>query len=42
MAGSAASPYALKVTGVMNAATQVRTVLAYQTWTYWVFRKRIG
>ncbi|MGW6709150.1 cytochrome d ubiquinol oxidase subunit II [Streptomyces sp. NPDC054956] len=41
VAGSAASPYALTVlTWVAGFATPV--VLAYQAWTYWVFRKRVG
>ncbi|MFI1969891.1 cytochrome d ubiquinol oxidase subunit II [Streptomyces cinnamoneus] len=40
-AGSASSPYTLKImTWVAGFMTPV--ILAYQAWTYWVFRKRIG
>ncbi|MFB6520899.1 cytochrome d ubiquinol oxidase subunit II [Streptomyces sp. NPDC056401] len=41
VAGSAASPYALKIL-TWVAAFMTPVVLAYQTWTYWVFRKRVG
>lgn len=41
VAGTAASPYALKVITWM-AAFGAPAVLAYQGWTYWVFRKRIS
>ncbi|MFE3558119.1 cytochrome d ubiquinol oxidase subunit II [Streptomyces sp. NPDC059193] len=41
VAGSAASPYTLKIlTWVASFMTPV--VLAYQAWTYWVFRRRVG
>ncbi|MFD0820473.1 cytochrome d ubiquinol oxidase subunit II, partial [Micromonospora zhanjiangensis] len=40
-ANAASSPYTLKImTWVAVVFTPV--VLAYQGWTYWVFRKRIG
>ncbi|MEU9129277.1 cytochrome d ubiquinol oxidase subunit II [Kitasatospora sp. NPDC048540] len=38
---SASSPYTLKVMTVV-AAVFTPIVLLYQSWTYWVFRKRIG
>ncbi|MGW4482777.1 cytochrome d ubiquinol oxidase subunit II [Amycolatopsis sp. NPDC004368] len=41
IAQAAASPYALKVI-TWVAAFGAPAVLAYQGWTYWVFRKRIG
>ncbi len=37
---AASSPYTLKVMTVV-AAIMVPIVLAYQGWTYWVFRKRV-
>ena len=38
---ASSSPHTLKVmTGVALAVTPI--VLAYQTWTYWVFRARVG
>ncbi|WP_033292078.1 cytochrome d ubiquinol oxidase subunit II [Amycolatopsis jejuensis] len=41
VAHAAASPYALKVITWVGAFG-APAVLAYQGWTYWVFRKRIG
>jgi cytochrome d ubiquinol oxidase subunit II len=41
VANSSSSPYALGVMTVV-ASCGLPLVLAYQTWTYWVFRKRIG
>ncbi|MER6317166.1 cytochrome d ubiquinol oxidase subunit II [Streptomyces sp. NPDC001581] len=40
-AGAAAGPYTL---GILTwvAAFGAPVVIAYQAWTYWVFRKRIG
>jgi cytochrome d ubiquinol oxidase subunit II len=38
---AAATPYTLKVMTVV-AAMFTPLVLAYQAWTYWVFRKRIA
>jgi cytochrome d ubiquinol oxidase subunit II len=40
VANASASPYALTVMSVV-AAFGVPLVLAYQAWTYWVFRKRL-
>lgn len=41
VAGAASSPYSLQVmTWVAVLATPM--VLAYQAWTYWVFRRRLG
>ncbi len=37
---ASSSPYTLKVMSIV-AAVMVPVVLAYQIWTYWVFRKRI-
>ena len=37
---AASSPYTLKVMTIV-AAIFVPIVLAYQVWTYWVFRKRL-
>ncbi len=37
---AASSPYTLKVMSIV-AAIFVPIVLIYQTWTYWVFRKRV-
>jgi cytochrome d ubiquinol oxidase subunit II len=37
---ASSSPYALKVISIV-AAVLVPVVLAYQVWTYWVFRKRV-
>ena len=37
---AASSPYTLKVMSIV-AAIMVPVVLAYQIWTYWVFRKRV-
>ncbi len=37
---SASSPYSLKITTIV-AAVFVPLVLAYQGWTYWVFRARV-
>lgn len=37
---AAASPYTLKIMSAV-ALTLVPVVLAYQGWTYWVFRKRV-
>jgi cytochrome d ubiquinol oxidase subunit II len=37
---AASSPYTLKVMTIA-AAIFVPIVLAYQGWTYWVFRKRL-
>ncbi len=41
VANASSSPYTLGVMSVV-AAFGVPLVLAYQGWTYWVFRKRIG
>jgi cytochrome d ubiquinol oxidase subunit II len=38
---AASSPYTLQVMTIV-AAIFVPVVLAYQIWTYWVFRRRIG
>lgn len=38
---ASSSPYTLKVMTIV-AVTLVPFVLAYQAWTYWIFRKRIG
>jgi cytochrome bd ubiquinol oxidase subunit II len=38
---ASSSPYTLKVMTVV-ALTMVPIVLAYQVWTYWVFRKRVN
>jgi cytochrome bd ubiquinol oxidase subunit II len=41
VSNAASSPYTLKLmTWIAGVATPL--VLAYQAWTYWVFRKRIG
>lgn len=37
---ASSSPYTLKVISII-AAIMVPVVLAYQIWTYWVFRKRV-
>ncbi len=37
---ASSSPYTLKVMSIV-AAIMVPVVLAYQIWTYWVFRKRV-
>ncbi|MFJ7203748.1 cytochrome d ubiquinol oxidase subunit II [Streptomyces sp. NPDC098789] len=41
VAGAAASPYTLRILTWVAAFT-APVVLAYQGWTYWVFRKRIS
>ncbi|UUU38601.1 cytochrome d ubiquinol oxidase subunit II [Streptomyces sp. NBC_00162] len=41
VAGSAASPYTLTIL-TWVAAFMTPVVLAYQAWTYWVFRRRVG
>ncbi len=41
IADAASSPYTLKVMTIV-ALTLVPVVLAYQAWTYWVFRKRLS
>ncbi|GAB3387681.1 cytochrome d ubiquinol oxidase subunit II [Humibacter soli] len=41
VANASSSPYTLGVMSVV-AAFGIPLVLAYQGWTYWVFRKRIG
>jgi cytochrome d ubiquinol oxidase subunit II len=41
LAAASSSPYTLKVMTVV-AALFTPLVLAYQAWTYWVFRKRVG
>lgn len=41
VADSASSPYTLKIM-TWIAAVMTPLVMAYQAWTYWVFRKRIG
>lgn len=38
---ASSSPYTLKLMSIV-AAFGVPLVLAYQSWSYWVFRKRIG
>jgi cytochrome d ubiquinol oxidase subunit II len=38
---AASSPYTLKVMTIV-AAIFVPIVLAYQAWSYWIFRKRVG
>ncbi|MFM8774812.1 MAG: cytochrome d ubiquinol oxidase subunit II, partial [Actinomycetota bacterium] len=38
--GSAASPYSLTIITVV-AAIALPMVIAYQAWSFWVFRKRI-
>jgi cytochrome d ubiquinol oxidase subunit II len=38
---ASSSPYTLKVMSIV-ALLFVPVVLVYQSWTYWVFRKRIG
>ncbi|MFD9369900.1 cytochrome d ubiquinol oxidase subunit II [Streptomyces sp. NPDC060020] len=40
-AGAAAGPYTLRIL-TWVAAFGAPVVIAYQAWTYWVFRKRIG
>jgi cytochrome bd ubiquinol oxidase subunit II len=40
-ADAASSPYTLKIM-TWAAAVMTPLVMAYQAWTYWVFRKRIG
>lgn len=40
-ADAASSPYTLKIM-TWVAAVMTPLVMAYQAWTYWVFRKRIG
>ena len=40
-AAAASSPYTLKVMTIV-AVVMAPVVIAYQAWTYWVFRKRIG
>ena len=40
VAGAAASPYSLGVITVV-AAVGLPMVIAYQAWSFWVFRKRI-
>ncbi|GAA4894988.1 cytochrome d ubiquinol oxidase subunit II [Stackebrandtia albiflava] len=40
VAAAASSPYTLKIMTIA-AAVFTPLVLAYQTWTYWVFRKRL-
>jgi cytochrome d ubiquinol oxidase subunit II len=37
---ASSSPYTLKVMSII-AAIMVPVVLAYQAWTYWVFRQRV-
>ncbi|MFC5719808.1 cytochrome d ubiquinol oxidase subunit II [Streptomyces gamaensis] len=41
VAGAASSPYTLKIM-TWIAVPAAPLVIAYQAWTYWVFRKRIG
>jgi cytochrome d ubiquinol oxidase subunit II len=41
VANAAANPYSLKVMTVL-AVTALPFVLAYQAWTYWVFRRRVS
>jgi cytochrome bd ubiquinol oxidase subunit II len=41
VANAASSPYTLRIM-TWVAAIMTPIVLAYQAWTYWVFRKRIG
>jgi cytochrome d ubiquinol oxidase subunit II len=41
IANTSSSPYTLKVMTV-TAAILFPVVLAYQGWTYWVFRRRVG
>jgi cytochrome d ubiquinol oxidase subunit II len=38
---ASSSPYTLKVMTIV-ALTLVPIVLAYQAWTYWIFRRRVG
>ena len=38
---AASGPYTLKVMSIV-AAIFVPVVLAYQAWSYWVFRKRLS
>jgi len=38
---ASSSPYTLKVMTVV-ALVFTPVVLAYQAWTYWVFRRRVG
>lgn len=38
---AASTPYTLKIMTIA-ALTLVPVVLAYQAWTYWVFRKRVS
>ncbi len=38
---AASGPYTLKVMSIV-AAIFVPVVLAYQAWTYWIFRKRLS
>ncbi|AEM88464.1 cytochrome d ubiquinol oxidase subunit II [Streptomyces violaceusniger] len=40
-ANAASSPYTLKIMTWVGAIT-MPLIMAYQAWTYWVFRKRIG
>jgi cytochrome d ubiquinol oxidase subunit II len=37
---ASSSPYTLKVMSII-AAVLVPVILAYQIWTYWVFKKRV-
>ncbi|MBX5468004.1 MAG: cytochrome d ubiquinol oxidase subunit II [Firmicutes bacterium] len=41
VAGAAANPYSLSVMSI-TAVVILPVVLAYQAWTYWVFRQRVG
>ncbi|MFJ3723741.1 cytochrome d ubiquinol oxidase subunit II [Streptomyces sp. NPDC090045] len=41
VAGAAAGPYTLRIL-TWVAACGAPVVIAYQAWTYWVFRRRIG
>jgi cytochrome d ubiquinol oxidase subunit II len=41
VANASSSPYTLRLMSIV-AAFGVPLVLAYQGWTYWVFRKRVG
>jgi cytochrome bd ubiquinol oxidase subunit II len=41
IANAASSPYTLKVITIVTL-TLLPIILAYQVWTYWIFRKRVS
>jgi cytochrome d ubiquinol oxidase subunit II len=40
ISNASSSPYTLKIMTIV-AAIMVPIILAYQGWTYWIFRKRV-